>query len=412
VATLLLSAGDASGDLHAAEFARAFARRNPGARLIGLGGEGMRAAGVELVAHQRDLALGGLLELAGGLRGLLRAWRRVTAALDRERPDLVVLVDSAGFNLPLARRVKRKLGSPVLYYVAPQVWAWRSGRIRKLARRVDRLAVIFPFEPRVYTGTSLPVDFVGHPLLDSIPARSRTEDAAARDAARARCGLAPGAAPVVTLLPGSRRNEIAAHLPVQLEAAQRLRERVPSARFVLAAAPSLGEPALQRLRAACGEAAARGLELSLWEEGARDAISAADVVLAKPGTVTMECALLARPLVVMGRANPLTAWILRRAIRVPWLAMPNLIANEAIVPELLQEDADPGRLAQALFALLEGPAREAQLEGLARVRAALAASGPGEQAVAGEARSGSLEKERAVERACRIAEEMLAGTGQ
>ena len=402
MATLLLSAGDASGDLHAADFAAAFSRRNPGTRLIGLGGEAMRAAGVELVAHQRDLAVGGLFELAGGFAGVVRAWRAVTAALDRERPDLVVLVDSSGFNLPLARRIKRRLGAPILYYVAPQVWAWRSGRIRKLARRVDRLAVIFPFEPAVYAQTALPVDFVGHPLLDAIQPPAAGDEESARDRARQRCGLGGPEGPVVTLLPGSRRNEIASHLEVQLAAASRLHERVPTARFLLGVAPSLGAGVLERLHAGCREARDRGLPLHVCEQGARDAIQAADVVLAKPGTVTLECALLGRPLVVMGRANPLTAWILRRAIRVPWLAMPNLIANEAVVPELLQQDADPERLAQALFELLEGPARERQLAKLAGVRQALAAS----ESETGEGTG------RAVERACRIAEEMLAGTGQ
>jgi lipid-A-disaccharide synthase len=384
VATLLLSAGDASGDLHAADFALHFRQRHPGCRILGLGGDAMRKAGVELVADQADLAVGGLFELAGSLPRVARVWRRLGAALAAARPDLVVLIDSSGFNLPFARRARR-LGAPILYYVAPQVWAWRAGRLRKLARRVDRLAVIFPFEPAVYRGTGLPVDFVGNPLVDSLARFAACTD---RASARERCGV-PHAGAVVALLPGSRRNEIAAHLGVQLETAALLRARHPDMHFVLAVPPSLEGAVAEGVRDRCEAARAEGLPVHFGDRGAREAILASEVVLAKPGTVTMECALLGRPLVVMGRANPLTAWIVRRAIRVPSLAMPNLIAGEPIVPEFLQNEAVPSRLAAALESLLAGPAREAQLAGLARVREAL---GPG----------------GAAERACEIAEEMIA----
>lgn len=381
--TLLVSAGDASGELHAADFATHFRRRNPGSRIVGLGGPAMHAAGVELVADQQDLAVGGLFELAEGLPGVARAWRAMTRALERERPDLAVLVDSAGFNLPLARRIRRRLRIPILYYVAPQVWAWRTGRIRKLAARVDRVAVILPFEVPLYREHGVRADFVGHPLVDAIPEPLGDD---ARDAARGRLGLPPGR--VLALLPGSRRNEIAAHLEVQLETARRLHAAGRIDRVVLAVAPSLGE-ATAALEGECRAAAAGGLPLGWTLGAARDAITAADVVLAKPGTVTMECCLIGRPLVVMGRAHPLTAWLLRRLVRVPSLTLPNLIAGDDVVPEFLQQDAVPGRLAEALGALLEGPARDAQLARLRGVRAALGPAG-------------------VVDRACAIAEEMLA----
>ena len=381
--TLLLSAGDASGDLHAADFAGRFLSRHPEARLVGLGGEAMRSAGVRLVADQSDLAVGGLLELAGSLPRVVRVWRRLVAALEAERPDLVVLVDASGFNLPCASRAKR-LGIPVLYYVAPQVWAWRTGRIRKLAERVDRMAVIFPFEPAVYRDTGLTVDFVGNPLVDSVAETMRT---VTRDSARERCGVATGGA-IVTLLPGSRRNEIAAHLDVQLETARRLHERRPDLSFVVALPPSLAGRVADEVAQRCEEVRAAGLPLHFRGDGAREAILAADVVLAKPGTVTMECALMDRPMVVMGRANAITAWVVRRAVRVASFTMPNLIAEEVIVPEFLQQDATPARLADALESLLEGAGREAQRAGLLRVRERLGSGG-------------------AAERACRIAEEMI-----
>lgn len=383
--TVLLSAGDASGDIHGADLARRLLDRHPDWRLVGLGGDAMDEAGVDLLAHQRELAVGGFVELAASLPAVVRVWRRMAAALPVERPDLVVLIDSAGFNLPFARRVRRVSAAKILYYVAPQVWAWRTGRIRKLANRVDRMAVLFPFEPAVYRHTPLKVDFVGHPLVDSLAPMATQSSETARRA----CGIDPDG-PVVTLLPGSRRNEIQAHLPVQLETAQELLSRTPGVRFLLAVAPSLGDGG--EIRAACEGARREGLPITLLSGRSRDAIVAADVVLAKPGTVTMECALLGRPMVVMGRANPFTAWLVRRAIRVPSLAMPNLIAEEAIVPEFLQEDAVPTRLAEALGSLLQGPARDAQLARLAEVRQVLGPGGAGD-------------------RACRIVEEMLEAAG-
>ena len=381
MATLLVSAGDASGDLHGADLARSFLARHPDACVTGLGGDAMREAGVELLAHQRDLAVGGGVELAASLPAITRAWRRIAAGLAAVRPDLVVLIDSGGFNLPLARRVRSRCAAKILYYIAPQVWAWRRGRIRKLAKRVDRLAVILPFELDVYRHTSLAVDFVGHPLVDSLAPLASLD----REAARRACGIDP-VGPVVSLMPGSRRNEIAAHLPVQLETARLLHAETPEMRFLLAVAPSLGEAV--GIRSACERARASGLPLTLLSGQSRQAIVAADAVLAKPGTVTLECALLARPMVVMGRASALTAWFLRRAIRVPSLAMPNLIAKQRIVPEFLQDEAVPARLATALGSLLSGPARDTQLARLAEVRQAL---GPG----------------GAAERTCQIAEEML-----
>jgi lipid-A-disaccharide synthase len=382
VTTLLLSAGDASGDLHAADFVHTFRQRHPEARFVGLGGPAMREAGVELVAEQRELAIGGLFELLGSLSRVARVWRELGRALSRHRPDLVVLVDSGGFNLPFAARVRRRSSAPILYYVAPQVWAWRTGRIRKLARRVDRLALILPFEKELYRDTPLRVDFVGHPLIDPLRELRQT---LGREAAREQCGIGPQG-PVVTLLPGSRRNEVDAHLRIQLDTARLLLDREPGLRFLLALADSLPD--------GCAQAAVAALPpdfpLRVLSGRAREAILAADVVLAKPGSVTLETALLGRPMVVMGRAHPLTAWLLRRLVRVDSLTLPNLIAGEPIVPEFLQHDAVPSRLAEAVGELLCKRPRDAQLE---RLDAACRELGSG----------------GAVGRACRIAEEMLAG---
>jgi lipid-A-disaccharide synthase len=370
--TIFLSAGDASGELHTAALVDALRRLRGDLRFLGLGGAEMEKAGVELVVHQRELAIGGLVEVLRDVRKVFGSWRRLGRALRESRPDLVVLVDSPDFNLPFALRARR-LGVPILYYVSPQVWAWRRYRIRKIARRVDRMAVIFPFEVDVYAGTGLDVEFVGHPLVERFAGRSTAD----RGALRAALGHA-GDEPLVALLPGSRRNEIRDSLPLQVRCACALRERIPSVRFALAIAPSIPRAAVEAALAQLPEAAE--LDLSLHEDRTYDVIEAADVALTKPGTVTVEVALLGTPMVVAARANPLTAAIGRRVVKVPSLTMVNLIAGAPVVPEFIQENAKPERVAGALAELLVGPCGDAQRRRLAAVRDQLGAGGASERA--------------------------------
>jgi lipid-A-disaccharide synthase len=385
VSTILVCAGDASGELHAASLVEALRRLEPQARFLGLGGAEMEKAGVELVVHQRELAVGGLVEVVRDLRGIVSAWRRMVAALREARPDLVVLVDAPDFNIPFARRARRA-GVPVFYYVSPQVWAWRRRRIRKIARRVDRMAVIFPFETDVYAGSGLSVEFVGHPLVDRLRGLGEGRDAPAR---RRSLGLDPER-PLVALLPGSRRNEVRRTLPLQLRVAAEVHARDPRVAFAVAVAPSIPRAGVDRAVAGAGLPSL--LALDVFEGRTYDVLLAADCALAKPGTVTVEAALLGTPLVVAARAHPLTAFVARRVVRVPSFTMPNLIAGAPVVPEFLQERAQPGPIAEALLALLSGEARGRQLAGLARVRERLGAGG-------------------AAERAARIAREMIAGPG-
>jgi lipid-A-disaccharide synthase len=372
---VLFAVGDASGDAHAAELVRVLRARRPELRCLGLGGNEMQAAGVELVEHQSALAVGGLLELLPDLPRIAAAWRRLAAALRAERPDLVVLVDSSGFNLPFARRARR-LGVPTLYYVAPQIWAWRRGRIRKLARRVDRVAVILPFEVPFYERAGVPVTFVGHPLVERV---ARAAPRCERGAARAALGL-DADSPLVALLPGSRRAEIRHILPLHLGAVRALHARAPAVRFALPIAPSLARAEVEGALAAAALPAT--LRLALFAGRSLEVLGACDAALLKPGTATLEAALLGRPMVVAARGSPLTAALLGRLLRVDFLAMPNLIAGEAIVPELMQRDATPERIADALSGLLAGPARDAQLAGLRRVAGALGPPGAAERAAA------------------------------
>ena len=373
---VLISAGDASGDRHAAEFVSAARRRNPDMTFFGLGGEEMREAGAELLVHQREIAIGGLVEVVRGARRVISAWHSLTAAARDRSPDLVVLVDSGGFNLPLARRLRRLVPAPILYYVAPQVWAWRRGRIKKLARRVDRLAVIFPFEPEFYAGCGLPVDYVGHPLIDGMTESTSRPD---REEARRSLGL-DADAPVIAVFPGSRSNEVRHQLPVQLAAIELLHARAPRSEFLIALAPTVSRGLVDGILARFPRA--RALPLKIVEGRSREVMVAADVGLAKPGTTTLELALLERPMVVIGRTSALTAAVVRRAVKLPSLAMPNLIAGAPIVPEFLQEKARPQDIADAVERLLAGPERDRQLRALYEVVDQLGSGGAAQRAAA------------------------------
>jgi lipid-A-disaccharide synthase len=377
VTRILVSAGDASGDGHAADLVRAFAARQPGTRFVGLGGRALEAAGVEIRVPLRDVAIGGLVEVLGHVPRVFRAWRTLERAARETPTDLALLVDAPDLNLPLARRLRRA-GVPVLYYVSPQVWAWRRARIHRIARRVDRLAVIFPFEVDVFRETDLRVDFVGHPLVDRL-----AELRAALDpgAARSALGLEAGR-PVLVLLPGSRRNEVRAMLPLHLAIAAELRARRPGLVTVLALAPTVHAEDVTPLLG--------GVDVRVVEGRAYTAMAAADVALAKPGTATLELCLLGTPFAVAGRVHPLSAAVMRRLVRLPSWTLPNLLAGGPVVPEFLQEQARPERVADALDGLLSGPARALQLRRLADVARRL---GPG----------------GAADRAAAIAEEMIRG---
>jgi lipid-A-disaccharide synthase len=395
VTTILLSAGDASGEAHAAALVRSLRREHPALRFIGLGGPEMAAAGVELIADQRALAVGGVFELARSARGIVRTWYAMSRGLRERKPDLVVLVDSGGFNLPFARHVRAHSRAQILYYVAPQVWAWRPGRLGKLVRRSDRIAVLLPFERDFYRQHGVAVDYVGHPILDREVALPIPVDA--RASAREALGLDP-AAPLLGLFPGSRRNELEKHLPLQLAAVDALRRSTPDlegVEAVLGLAPSLEADWVRSLARRSG--ASGSLRCVRGDASLMDAV---DVALAKPGTVTVELMLRERPMVVMGRVNPLTAMLAKRALEIPWLSMPNLIAGRAIVPELLQSEATADRIAAALAPLFprraesssgapepSGAARE-QIEALRRARRGLGEPG-------------------ATERVARLVEEML-----
>jgi len=366
---IFVSTADVSGDLHAAALVRALRAkleaRGEELALVGLGGIELLSEGLQAAVPQSDLAVAGLVEILSSAPRLISAYRSLRTCLVDERPDLVLLVDSPDLNLPLAG-VARRAARKTFYYVAPQVWAWRHGRVRLLRERVSHVGVIFPFEEALLRREGVRATFVGHPLVDRI-ARLREEFEPEKVAHELGVDRKR---PVLGLLPGSRRNEIERNLPIMLEAAEICSRIVPELQvFLLLTASWRSEPppSLNRVKVVRGRT--------------REAMALCTALLAAPGTVTVEAGLLGTPMVVMHRVNPISFEIIRRVSRVPSSCMVNLIAERGIVPEYLQDSARPGTLAAALSRLLtDGPARSEQMAGLAEMSARLEGVGAAERA--------------------------------
>lgn len=330
---VLLVAGEASGDLHGAALVRELRARRPDLDVVGIGGPRLRDAGMTVLVDTEHVATMGFTETFGTLGRLVAAYRRLVRELDQARPDLVVLVDYPEFNLRLARQAKRR-GIPVFYFVAPQVWAWRKGRIRTIAERVDKLAAVFPFEPAVYNRNGQPLaEFVGHPLLDVVGAtRGRAET-------RARYGLADDR-PLLALLPGSRKNEVGFLFRAMCEAATTLAGE--GWQSIAALAESLAPSDLE------GALDGRPIPVPVAHNDTYNVVSAADAAIVASGTATLETALLGCPMVIVYRLAPLTYWIARRLVDVPWIGMPNLILRRGVFPELIQEQVTPAGMVEAV----------------------------------------------------------------
>jgi lipid-A-disaccharide synthase len=353
--TILMLAGEVSGDHHGAGVAKALRSAIPGVRLVGLGGPNMEAEGVELLAGLDQLAVMGFVEVLRHLGFFRQLMARVEELLDAGDIDLVLPVDYPGFNLRAASRAHAR-SIPVLYYISPQVWAWKPGRARQLAEHADQVAVILPFEVEILRRAGAHVTFVGHPLLE------RPDDVADREAFCARWSLDP-ARQLLAVLPGSRNQEIERHLDVFTAAAGRVRGQRPSVLPVLARAGSVRESRL----------AGAGLPVV---DDTRALLRHARAALVKSGTSTLETALEGTPFVMAYRTHPLTYQLAKRLVQVPHLALANLVAGDRVVPEVIQNEATPEYLARLLVPLVDdGPERTRQIEGLSRVRGALGTPG-------------------------------------
>ncbi len=368
---ILVVAGEASGDQHAANWVREARKLEPGARFVGLGGPRMRAEGVDVLVDSEEVAVVGLFEVLAHLGAIVRAFLTLVSFARRERPQLAVLVDFPDFNLLLAR-VLHALGVPIVYYVSPQLWAWRRGRVKLIARLVRRMLVIFPFEAEFYRSHGVDVCFVGHPLVDSPPPQASVAET------RAALGVAEGER-LVALLPGSRRGEVRRLLPPMLEAAGRLAATRPGLRFALPLAATLDESDVAQLLARSP------VPVVVRPELVREILAAALVGIVTSGTATLDAARAHLPMVIVYRVTRLTFWLARLLIRgVDHFGMPNIIAGRAIVPELLQESASPEEIARQAGRLLDDRELAARTRAdLADVERALGA--PGASARAAEA---------------------------
>lgn len=368
--SFLVSCGEPSGDLYAGALTRELRAIAPDCAVAGLGGPEFAAAGGDLIEDYRGLAVTGLTEAIAKLPKSQRTLSRLFAAARERRPDALIVVDFPDFNLRLAARVKT-LGIPVVYYISPQIWAWRASRLETIRMVADRVLVIFPFEESLYRSAGVPVEFVGHPLVDlAKPSLPRHEFLR-------RAGLRPDA-PTIALLPGSRPNEVARILPDLVGAAERIRARIPGAQFVVARAPFLED----RLFAVVFD---RRLEPVAVVEGDADTVLAsANVALTASGTATVQTALHDTPMVVVYRVSPMTYRLGRRLVKLDTFAMVNLIAGERIVPELIQDAFTPEAVAEEAISMLTDAERAARVrQGLARVRERL--GGPGASRRAAEA---------------------------
>jgi lipid-A-disaccharide synthase len=357
----MIVAGEASGDMYGATLAAELRSRSPKLGFFGMGGDCMRKAGVETLVDANVMAVMGIVEVLGHLPVIVRGFNTLKRRLLSDPPALLILIDYPDFNLRLAK-VAKGAGVKVLYFISPQVWAWRSGRVKGIGEVIDRMAVLFPFEVPFYEKAGIPVSFVGHPLLDLVrPSLEKGE-------AQAGFELQPGR--VVGLFPGSRKAEIEKLLPVVLESAKLLKKRLPDLQFLLPLASSL------RLEDISPQLEASGLEVRVVSGKNHDVMVACDAAISVSGTVTMELALIGVPMVIIYRVSALTYQIGKRVIQVPHIGICNIVAQKRVVKELIQHEAEPLGIAAEIERLLTDQAHLSQVrEGLADVRVKLGNGG-------------------------------------
>ena len=332
---VMIIAGEASGDSHGAHLVKAMLKFNKGLLFFGIGGEAMRAAGVKIRVNYATMAVVGLSEVFVKLGSLLRALRIAKRDLRKRRPDLLIVIDFPDFNLLVATAAK-KLGIPVLYYISPQIWAWRVGRLKKIRKAVDHMIVIFPFEEDFYRRSNIPVTFVGHPLLDYTPPTVGSNDP--------RNSETDG--DVIGCLPGSRNEEVQRLLPVIAQASEIISRHVSHPRFVIPLAPSVNRTMVEHILQGAPS------RFHLVSNRLHEVFEQSTLLITASGTVTLEAALAGTPMIIIYKVSGFSYWIGKHLVRVKHIGLPNLIAGRCIVPELIQHEASPENIARHVLTLL------------------------------------------------------------
>ena len=358
----MIVAGEASGDIYGADLVTEALRLDPDLHFLGIGGKRMREVGVETLVDSADMAVVGLVEVLKHFDVIAAAFRKLKKILLTAPPDLLILIDYPGFNLRLAK-IAKQAGVTVLYYISPQIWAWRQGRVKKIARLVDHMAVILPFEAPFYERAGVPVSFVGHPMTDLVAVSMDSATAAAS------FGLDPSRR-IVGLFPGSRRNEIDRLLPVIVESALLMRKRFPDLQFVVPLASTLREEDLKPLFTAAG------IDVTITHDRIHDLIRACDAVVCVSGTVTLEIALVGTPMVIIYKLSSLTYQLAKRLVKISNIGLCNIVAGETVVQELIQDDARPDRIDAEIGTILSDDAYNGAIrQKLATIREKLGIGG-------------------------------------
>ena len=353
--SILIVAGEVSGDLHAAKVVRVVKARSPETVFWGVGGDDMRAEGVELLQHTDQMSVMGIIEVLKHYRFFKETLNQVLAEVDQRKPDAALLVDYPGFNLRLAAELKKR-GVKVYYYISPKVWAWNKKRIPKMAKVIDRLMVVFPFEVEVFKGTDLQVDFVGNPLVEQIDEFLSTDVQP----------LPWQSGQLIALLPGSRRQEIERILPTMLSAAKKLETQFPDLSFMIATPNERIEKIVNEQISQCSEKPSR---LDVICGHARDLMRQAEVGIVTSGTATLETALIGTPHILVYKTSAFTYWFAKAVVKISHIGLVNIVAGRTVCPELIQQDASPESLAEETAKLMsDTPERQAMLKGYAEVR--------------------------------------------
>jgi lipid-A-disaccharide synthase len=364
---IMISVGEASGDLNGAGLANALKKIEPDIKLLGMGGQAMNAAGVDIVYDIADLGVMGLVEILESLPKMFKLRDKLSEIMAAEKPDALVVIDYPEFNMRLAKAAKKQ-GIPVISYISPSAWAWRRGRAKDVAKIVERVAAIFPFEADVYREAGANVTFVGHPLLDIVkPSLSKLE---AYSYFKAHSDK-----PAIILMPGSRIQEINKLLPVMLAAAEKIVEEIPDCQFFLPIASTISREIVQDILSSCK------ITVKLTSEHTYDLMNIADAAIAASGTATLETSLMGLPTVIIYKLAPLTYFLGKFLVKIPNFGLPNIVAGRRVVPELIQDDANPEKIAVETIKILTDKAlNDTMKQELSQVKAKLGNTGAVERA--------------------------------